>query len=345
MIKEAQLILSRKQDLDPGQMSAVIEEIMSGEAETADIVKLLLLLNEKGETVEELAAAVGVMRRHAVKIETRHPFVLDTCGTGGDLKHTFNISTAAAFVVSGCGVPVAKHGNRSVSSKSGSADILEALGVNIQASRECVQRCLDEIGLAFLFAQAMHPAMKHAMPARRQVGTKTIFNFLGPLSNPAGASHQLVGVYDPVRAGMIAGALRHLETAHALIVCGNDGLDEVSTMDATRVFEVRGGELSESQIHFEDFGFPRARLEEISGGTAVENAALLREILKGKRGPCRDIVVLNAAAALYAADKTGPDMVEGIRAAVGLAAESIDSGKALEKLELLREYTHGRGCA
>lgn len=342
MIKEANQILSRKQDLNVDQMSAVIEEIMSGTAETADIVTLLTLLNEKGETAQELAAAVGVMRRHAVKIETKHPFVLDTCGTGGDRKQTFNISTAAAFVVSACGVPVAKHGNRSVSSKSGSADILESLGINIQASTQCVQRCLDEIGLAFLFAQLMHPAMKYAMPARKQIGAKTIFNLLGPLSNPAGASHQLVGVYDPGKAEMIARALQHLQATHAVVVCGNDGLDEVSTMDSTRVFDVRGSELQETQIRFDQFAVPQARLEDISGGTAEENAAMLIDILAGKPGPCRDIVVLNAAAALYAADKTSGGLVEGIAAAVPLAGEAIDSGKALKQLELLREYSnHG----
>lgn len=335
MIKVATEQLANGLNLTTAQMNAVMEEIMTGTVGTPEIVSFLNNLNKKGETVDELTAAAKVMRAHAIKVHTMHKVILDTCGTGGDKKGTFNISTAAAFVVSGAGIAVAKHGNRSVSSKSGSADVLEALGVNINLSKEKSQQCLDDIGITFLFAQNFHPAMKYAMPARKEIGAKTIFNFLGPLSNPAGATHQLIGVYDSRWADILAGALAKLGTSHALVVRGQDGLDEITTTTQTFILEVRQGKLGEQyQIKPEDFGLKRSHPDDLLGGTSLENASILRQILEGKPGYMRDIVSLNAAAAIYTADK-----VKSIKEGMVLANECINSGKALEKLELLKKYS------
>ena len=335
MIKEATEILSKQKDLTAMQMEAVMEEIMSGKVDTPQIVSFLTALNKQGETSEELSSAVNVMRRYATKVKTKRDIVLDTCGTGGDKKHTFNISTAVAFVASGAGIVVAKHGNRSVSSKSGSADILEALGININMDKEKIEQCLDDIGIAFLFAPNFHPAMKYAMPARKQMRAKTIFNFLGPLSNPAGATHQLIGVYDSKWTNILADTLAKLGSKHALVVRGMDGLDEITTMAKTSVLEVRAGKLeSKYEIDPKDLGFREGGLSDFRGGTAADNAKILLDILKCKPHPARDIVVLNTAAAIYVADK-----VETIKDGIGLAAESIDSKKALKKLELLKEHS------
>ncbi|MFA5145459.1 MAG: anthranilate phosphoribosyltransferase [Candidatus Omnitrophota bacterium] len=335
MILEATKILSKGGDLTASVMEAVMEEIMTGKAGTPQIVSFLSNLNARGETPEELAAAVQVMRRYATRIRTKHKVVLDTCGTGGDKKHTFNISTAAAFVASGAGVAVAKHGNRSVSSKSGSADVMDALGININMDKERLEACLDDLGIAFLFAQNLHPAMKYAMEARKTIGAKTIFNFLGPLNNPANATHQLVGVYDSAWARNLAYTLKDLGTKHALVVCGRDNLDEITTTDLTDVFEVRGKKVDKDTIDYAALGFAKACPEDLTGGDASANAGIITDILKGRPGPKRDIVVLNAAAAIYTADKAG-SLKEGIK----LAIDSIDSRKALEKLELLRDYSH-----
>lgn len=335
MIQEAAEILSRGKDLTVSQMEAVMEEIMTGKAGTPQIISFLNNLNEQGETAEELAAAVSVMRRHATKIRTKHKVILDTCGTGGDRKHTFNISTAAAFVVSGAGIAVAKHGNRCVSSKSGSADVLEALGIDINMTKERIEKCLDELGIAFLFAPNFHPAMKYAMEARKTIGARTIFNFLGPLSNPANATHQLVGVYDSKWANLLANGLKELGIEHALIVRGDDGLDEITTTTKTSILEVQSGVLKPKyEISPEDFGVKRAKPGDLSGGIASDNAKILMDVLNGKSGSKRDIVILNAAAAIYAADKA-----DSIKDGIGLASESIDSGSALKKLQLLREYS------
>jgi anthranilate phosphoribosyltransferase len=335
MIQQATQILSRGNDLTASQMEAVMEEIMTGKTSTLQIISFLNNLNEQGETSEELAAAVLVMRRHATKIRTKHRVILDTCGTGGDRKHTFNISTIAAFVVSGAGIAVAKHGNRSVSSKSGSADVLETLGININMSKEKIEKCLDGIGIAFLFAPNFHPAMKYAMPARKEIGTKTKFNILGPLSNPAGATHQLVGVYDSRWTEVLAQVLNNLGIVHALIVSGEDGLDELTTTTKSKVSEVHKGQVKNYEINPEDFGIKKARLEDLSGGDASFNAKILLDILHGEPGPKRDIVILNAAAAIYAADKA-----KSIRQGLELAEESIDSKCALVKLELLKERSN-----
>jgi anthranilate phosphoribosyltransferase len=282
-----------------------------------------------------LTAAVQVMRHHVTGINTKHKVILDTCGTGGDRKGTFNVSTIVAFVASGAGITVAKHGNRSVSSFCGSADILEALDININMSKEKVERCLDEIGIAFLFAPNFHPAMKYAMPARKQIGKRTMFNILGPLSNPAGATHQLVGVFDVYWTKVLAEVFLRLGTQHALVVHGQDGLDEITTTGKTYVSEAYKGRLDNYEINPEDFGIQKSKLEDLLGGNATSNARILMDILNGKPGAKRDIVVLNAAAAIYTADK-----VNSIKEGINLACESIDSGKALKKLELLKERSN-----
>ncbi len=334
MIQEAIKQLSSGKDLAALEMEAVMEEIMTGKVPDNLIVSFLTGLNKKGETAEEISAAAAVMRRYVTRIKTDKEVVLDTCGTGGDRKGTFNVSTAAAFVVAGCGITVAKHGNRSVSSCCGSADILEALGINIHLSPQELERCLDEIGIAFLFAQNLHPAMKYAMPARKQIGSRTIFNLLGPLTNPAGATHQLLGVYDRRWTEVLAKALGNLGTVHALVVHSEDGLDEITTTGPTFVSEECKGKIKNYRILPEDFGLRRAELSDLSGGTALDNARMLRGILAGQAGPQMDIVALNAAAAIYAADKA-----KSIQEGLGLARKSIASRKALEKLELLKDFS------
>jgi anthranilate phosphoribosyltransferase len=335
MMQEATEILLKKIDLTPPQMQAVMEEIMRGGAQTEEIVSFLAALSNKGETVDEIAAAVSVMRQHASRIHVNDSIVLDTCGTGGDKKGTFNVSTIAAFVASASGITVAKYGNRSVSSRSGSADILEALGVNINMEPQALEKCLNNIGIAFLFAQKLHPAMKFAMPARKQIGAKTIFNILGPLSNPAGATHQLVGVYDRRLTQVLARVLGKLGCAHALVVHGEDGLDEITTTGETFISESINGKITDYKISPLNFGLKIAGLEDLLGGTAQDNAKILIDCLNGKTGPARDIVVLNAACAIYAADK-----VKSIKEGIKLAQDSIDSKKALQKLELLKDYSN-----
>jgi anthranilate phosphoribosyltransferase len=332
VIKKATQILLKKTDLTASQMRLAMEDILTGKADTASIVAFLAALSKKGETVTEVVAAVRVMRRHAIKIKTKHKAILDTCGTGGDTKGTFNISTVAGFVAAGAGVAVAKHGNRSISSLCGSADMLEALAIEINVDKEKIERCLDEVGIAFLFAQGLHPAMRFAMPARRAIGKRTIFNILGPLSNPAGATHQLVGVYGRHWVKVLAKVLNDLGSKHVLVVHGEDGLDEITTTAGTHVAEVRNGKVSTRMIYPEDFGIKRAKLKDLAGGNAHDNAEILLDILEGKPGPKRDIVVLNAGSAIYAADKA-----KSIKEGIKFAAFAIDSGKALEKLQQLRE--------
>jgi anthranilate phosphoribosyltransferase len=334
MIREATEKLSQKVDLTRDEMQSVMEEIMNGATDTPDIVSFLLALNDKNPTIEEITAAATVMRSHAVKIKTDKEIILDTCGTGGDRKGTLNVSTIAAFVVAGCGVCVAKHGNRSVSSCCGSADILEALGIKVNLAKETIERCLNDIGIAFLFAPDMHPAMKHAMAARKQIGRRTIFNIMGPLCNPANATHQLVGVFEPDLTETLARVLGNLGTVHALVVHGKDGLDEVTTTQKTQVAENRRGKLDSYEIAPEDCGIKRADPEDLLGGSVSDNAQIMLEVLNGRPGAKRDIVLLNAAAALYAADKAN-----SIKEAIIMAIESIDSGSALKKLALLKEYS------
>ena len=334
MIEESVEKLLKKINLSPEEMQAVMEEIMTGKCLTGQIVAFLEALSKKGETVEEITAAAKVMRSHAVKIKTDKEVILDTCGTGGDKKGTFNVSTITAFVAAGCGVTVAKHGNKAVSSSCGSADILSALGINIQVSKEAMEECLDKIGIAFLFAPNLHPAMKHAMEARKQIGHRTIFNIMGPLCNPASATHQLIGVFDQALTETVASVLGNMGTKHALVVYGKDGLDEITLTDKTCVCEWRNSMLDKYEISPEDFGFRRVDIGELLGGNVHDNCQIMLEVLNGKHGHKRNTVLLNSAAALYAADK-----VNSIKEGLSLAEEAIDSGRALKKLALLKEYT------
>jgi anthranilate phosphoribosyltransferase len=315
-------------------MRQAMEEIFSGSTDTADIIEFLTYLNDKGETVEELTAAVKVMLKYVDPIIVDRPNILDTCGTGGDKKGTFNISTITAFVASGAGVTVAKHGNRSVSSQCGSADILEALGVDINMDKHKIKKCLEDIGIAFLFAPNLHPLMKHVMPARKQMAQKTMFNILGPLINPARATNQLIGVYSASWTKILARVLSNLGTIHVLVVHGNDGLDEATTADKTFVSEANAGKFSDYEISPDDFGLKRAKPQDLLGGTIQKNLEIFRDVLGGKTGPQREIVLLNSGCAIYAANKAA-SIQEGIK----LAAESLDSGAALKKLELLKEYS------
>ena len=282
----------------------------------------------KGECVDEIAGAASVMREKATPIATRHDVIVDTCGTGGDHSGTFNISTTAAFVAAGAGLCVAKHGNRAATSQSGSADVLSALGVNIEASPETVGRCLDDVGIGFLFAISLHGAMKYAIGPRREIGARTIFNALGPLSNPAGAKRQVVGVYSAALTETLAGVLGTLGSERAFVVHGSDGLDEMTLTGPTRVSELKNGSVSTYRVSPGDFGLAQAPADALKGGDADYNAEITRSILNGEEGPRRDIVLLNAAAAILAGDKAR-DLNEGVQ----VAAEVIDSGKALEKLE------------
>ncbi len=333
-IKEAIAKVVKGADLTEEEMVQVMEEIMGGLATPAQIGSFLTALRMKGETVDEITGAARVMRKKATFIRTPSEQTIDTCGTGGDESMTFNISTAAAFVVAGCGIAVAKHGNRSVSSRSGSADVLRALGVNIEIEVNRVEECLKDVGIGFLFAPLLHGAMKYATPVRREIGIRTIFNLLGPLTNPAGTKYQLMGVYDELLTDMLAKVLAKLGTRHALVVHGEDGLDEITLTTRTKVTELKDGTIRAYHIEPEEFGFTRCTPEELKGGSPEENAEIILDILTGKKGPKRDVVVLNAAAGIVVAGKAAT-----LKEAIGLAEESIDTGKALEKLQALREKT------
>ncbi len=325
--------------LERAEAEAAMEELLSGRAETPEIVRLLAALNRRPVEVQELAGFARVMRRHATRVfaegEGRPANMVDTCGTGGDGANTFNISTAAAIVAAAAGARVAKHGNRAASSQSGSADVLEALGVRIDLPFEQYGRAIREIGIGFLFAQAAHTATRHAAPARKQVGVRTVFNLLGPLTNPAGAQAQVLGVFSEDVIELVAATLAELGVERAFVVHGAGGLDEISLAGETRVAEVRGGAVRHFTVTPEEFGVVRAPLESIRGGTAAENAALIRRILGGEAGPARDIVVVNAAAALVAAGVAG-----NFREAAGLASFVISSGAASEKLARLIAFTN-----
>lgn len=335
MIKETIAKLVKGEDLSKNEIELAMEEIMTGQALPAQIAAFLTAMRIKGETIDEIVGAAEIMRRHATKIRTRQAVVLDTCGTGGDERHTFNVSTIAAFVVAGAGVVVAKHGNRSVSSRCGSADLLKALGVNIEAEDHIVSKCLDEVGIGFLFAPALHKAMQYAIGPRKEIGIRTIFNLLGPLTNPAGATHQLLGVYDLKLTKPIAEALGRLGSKHALVVHGKDGLDEVTTTDRTQISELKNGRIRTYEISPRDLGIKKAKPEDLEGGDPGENAKVAMDILSGEKGPKYDIVILNAGCAIYAADRTDT-IKEGIQS----AEESLESGAALGKLQLLKEATN-----
>jgi anthranilate phosphoribosyltransferase len=333
MIKEAIATLVGGGSLNMDEAAAVMEEIMEGQATPSQLSAFIVALRIKGETEEEIAGLARTMRAKAVPVSGAGP-VVDVVGTGGDRSGTFNISTSAAMVVAAAGVRVAKHGNRAASSRCGSADVLEALGVKLELSADEVRRCLGEMGIAFMFAPSFHPAMKHAGPTRREIGVPTVFTLLGPLPTPAGASSMLLGVSRTELVGRMAGVLGRLGARHVLVVHGKDGLDEITVTGPSLVCELKNGEVREYEISPEDFGMQRAGPEDLKGGTAEENAAIVRGILSGEKGPRRDIVLLNAAAALMAGDRV-PSINDGLK----LAADVLDDGRALKKLDELISFT------
>jgi anthranilate phosphoribosyltransferase len=328
--------LARRDDLTTDEAAGAMAVIMRGEATPAQIAGLLIALAMKGERPSELVGLARTMRAEAVALTAPAGEVFDTCGTGGDRSGTFNISTAAALVLAACGVRVAKHGNRSVSSMCGSADVLEALGVRITAPPDVVERCLAEAGIAFFFAPTFHPAMRHAAPARKELGVRTAFNLLGPLTNPAGPSRQIVGVPRPELTELIARALLLLGSNRAWVVHGADGLDELSTTGYTKVSECRDGTVQTFYVHPADYGLAKSSVDALKGGDAARNAQLVRDVLDGRPGPTRNIVLLNAGAALFIAGRA-----DSIRGGVSDAADAIDSGKATAVLERLAAVSRG----
>ena len=335
MIREAIEKLIRGADLSQEEAAQVMEEIMTGEATPAQFGAFVIGLRLKGETVDEMTGLAAVMRDKSLKVDFEGPSV-DTCGTGGDDLGTFNISTAAAFVVAGAGIAVAKHGNRAMTSKSGSADVLEKQGIKIDLGPEGVKRCMEEVGIGFMFAPRFHPAMKFAVQPRREIGVRTVFNILGPLTNPAGAQAQVLGVpTDSVGEKMVQ-VLQRLGSERAIVVHAGDGLDEISLNSNTNVWELRDRSIKHYTIGPDDLGLAPASLESLAGGSVEENAEIMTEVLKGASGPRRDVVLANAAGGIVAGGKAA-DLREGVQ----VAQESIDSGRALEKLELLREVSQG----
>lgn len=349
MLKQAIQKVVGRSDLSEKEMESAMEVIMTGQATPAQIGAFITALRLKGETIEEITGAARVMRRKATRIRVKDDqinidrdeinldleTIIDTCGTGGDGTNTFNVSTTTAFVVAGCGLRVAKHGNRSVSSLCGSADVIESLGVNLDVPPEVVEKCLNQVGIGFLYAPALHGAMKHAIGPRREIGIRTIFNILGPLTNPAGANVQVLGVYEKDLTPVLAEVLGKLGSRSAFVVYGEGSLDEISIAGKTQLSELKDGRVDTYTIEPEDFGLPRANLDDIRGGDAQENAGIILSVLKGEPGARRDIVLLNAAAALLAAGRA-TDFPDGITQ----AAEAIDSGRALEKLEGMKKITN-----
>jgi len=334
MILDAIHKLIEKQDLTKHESYECVREIMTGTASEGMIASFLTALRIKGETIPEIAGAAMAMREMSTKIATSRSDVIDTCGTGGDGLGTFNISTAAAIIAAAAGATVAKHGNRAVSSKSGSADVLQTLGVNIDAPKEIVEKCLDEIGIAFLYAPALHSAMKYATPVRRELGIRTIFNILGPLTNPAGAKRQVLGVFRTMLTDMLANVLQDIGTERALVVHGIGGLDEISTFGDTRITELKNGTITSYNFHPESVGITLTEIRHLAGGSNQTNAEIIRSVLSGKKGAPRDAAALNAGAALYTAD-IAPSIAEG----VVMAMDALDSGAARKKLQELIEYT------
>ncbi len=334
MIREAIEKVVKRIDLTEAEMREVFEEIMSGKAESSEIAAFLDALRKKGETVEEITVAAKVMREKALRINVGNNTILDTCGTGGSPISTFNISTTAAFVACGLDVKVAKHGNRSASCQCGSADVLEALGVKIDIAPDRVGKCIKEVGIGFMFAPVFHAAMKYAAAPRKELGGKTIFNILGPLSNPAGATHQVIGVYDAKLTEIMAGVLKNLGSKRAFVVCGMDGLDEITITDRTKISELDKGKVRTYYVTPEDFGAKRARLEDLKGAGPKENAEIILSVLKGEHSARRDIVLANASAGLVCVGRA-----KDFKVGFNLAAESVDSGRALDKLSKLVEFT------
>jgi len=335
MIVNAIKKIVERKNLDREACYGAMDDIMGGRATPAQIGAFITALRMKGETVEEIAACAQVMRDRLIRVEVDREGLVDTCGTGGDGARTFNISTTAAFVVAGAGIPVAKHGNRSVSSQSGSADLFAALGVNIEAGIDVVKRCIHEAGIGFLFAPLLHGAMKHAIGPRREIGIRTVFNILGPLTNPAGAKRQVVGVFSGELTEPLCEVLNDLGCERAYVVHGHDGLDEITATGKTRVSELKEGRVFTYDLDPADYGFAYCRPEDLKGGDAKANAEITLAILKGEPGPKRDVILLNAAAALYIGGRAG-----SYKEALAVARESIDSGGALERLERLRRISN-----
>ncbi|NCC51262.1 MAG: anthranilate phosphoribosyltransferase [Spartobacteria bacterium] len=338
MIKEAIAKLVDGTSINRQEAHDTLQEIMSGEATEAQIAAFITALRIHGESAEVIAGCTEVMRDNCTYVNPHSDKVVDIVGTGGDGLHSFNISTTSAFVAAGAGITVAKHGNRGVSSKSGAADVCAALGMNIAITPEQMSRCLEDLGIAFLFAPSLHPAMKYAIGPRREIGIRTIFNILGPLSNPAGARYGLLGVYSRELVPLIADALAVLNAGHIFVAHGADGMDEITTTGPTLVSEVKEGQVTSYEISPGDFGLAQATPDDIRGGEAEENAAITRAVLSGQPGPKRDIVLLNSAAAIVAVGKAAT-LADGIK----VAAESIDSGTALAKLEALAALTRSFG--
>jgi anthranilate phosphoribosyltransferase len=334
VIQQAVAKLMEHKDLSRAEMATTMSEIADGGATPAQVGAFLAALRLKGETVDEIAGAAEVMRARVDRVRVDRDVFVDTCGTGGDGRNTFNISTGAAFAVAGAGVTVAKHGNRAVSSRSGSADVLAALGVDVDAPKEVVESCIAEVGIGFLFAPRLHPAFKAVAGIRRELGVRTVFNLLGPLANPAGARYQVLGVYEPRWVPILGGVLAALGAAHAFVVHG-EGLDEIAVTGMTHVCEVKGSEVERFAMVPEDIGLSRHAEAEIAGRDAEWNARILRDVLSGQKGGPRDAVLANAAAALVCTG-AAPDLKQGVR----LAAESIDGGAAAEKLARLVRATH-----
>ena len=334
MIKEAISLLVEGKSLTADQAAEVMTEIMEREATAAQFGALVVALRLKGETVEEISGLARTMRSKAVRVACKSE-VVDTCGTGGDCSGTFNISTAAAFVTAAAGQPVAKHGNRAISSNCGSADVLEALGVKIDLNAEQVARSIDEVGIGFMFAPLFHPAMKHAAAPRRELGIRTVFNILGPLTNPAAAAAQVIGVADLKLAGKLAEVLRMLGVKRAMVVHGSDGLDEITVTAPTYVCELKDGNIDKYIVNPEELGFKKADIASLKGGDAIMGAAIIKSILNGEMGLRRDIVVINSAAALKVGGK-----VATLKEGVALAEQTVDSGKARAKLEQLVGFSN-----
>ena len=335
MLKEIISKIIKKEDLTRSEAKDVMDYIMSGSATSAQIGGFLTAIRMKGETVDEITGFAMSMRENASRISPKVSFLIDTCGTGGDGANTFNISTAAAFVASAAGVGVAKHGNRSVSSKSGSADVLEELGVIINLPKEDVCHCIEDIGIGFMFAPSFHGAMKYAIGPRRELGVRTVFNILGPLTNPAGVEGQLMGVYSAELTEPMAKVLKNLGVKHAMVINSEDGLDEISISAPTKVTEVVDGNIRTYTINPEDYGFSKRNLSDVSGIDPKKNADMIISLFKGEKGAKRDIVILNAGAAIYIGNKA-KTLSDGIK----MAAKIIDDGSAYKKLNELIEYTN-----
>jgi anthranilate phosphoribosyltransferase len=337
MLKKYIKKVSDRQDLAFDEMKQAMEIIMSGQTTDAQIAGLLMALKMKGETVEEITAAAMVMREKAHKVEIDEDIILDTCGTGGDGYGTINISTAVSIIAAAAGVSVAKHGNRSVTSESGSADVLKALGVNTEIPHEKIRKCVKEIKIGFFFAPSCHAAMRFAMGVRKELGVRTIFNLLGPIINPAGNKHHLMGVFSDKLTEKIAGVLKNMGHTHSAVVCGEGNMDEITLAGKTKVSELKGGKIRTYYIKPQDFGLKPAPMEAVKGGKPERNAQILRDIFSGKeKGPFRDVIVLNSGFALYIADKA-----KNPKAGVKMAAEIIDTGKAEEKLKQFIKCSNG----